>query len=117
MAISFQTNETNNVLLSQEGQTADNEPEDESANQTLLEQHIEKKKKDKKNKKSKQHVEKDPEDTIDQEKLKAALQKEEESKKNAEKLLQTDERKRSYHSSYDEGPITNEEIEAYNLKR
>ncbi len=108
-----QTNETNNVLLSQE---ADNEPEDHD-NMSLLEQHMEKKKKDKKSKKSKEKEEKDADDSIDQEKLKVALQKEEESKKNAEKLLQMDERKRSYHSNYEEGPITNEEIEAYHLKR
>lgn len=110
----FQTNETNNLLLSEsDHRQEENIDTQQDTGKTLLEQHAEKRKK---NKKSKQQEEK-AEGQLDQEKLKEALIKEEESKKTAEKLLQQDERKRSYHSKYDQGPITAEEIEAYNIKR
>lgn len=96
--------------------TTNNEKETETGQEeieikSLLEQHREKMKNETRNK------DKDEDNKIDKEKLKKALKKEDENKKNAEQLLTLDDRKRSYYSQYDEGPLTAEEIEAYQIKR
>ncbi|KAL0119466.1 hypothetical protein PUN28_007750 [Cardiocondyla obscurior] len=53
----------------------------------------------------------------DEDKLKEALRKEEERSKRAERLLHMDERKRPYNSMYDVKELTDQEIEAYQMKR
>lgn len=68
-----------------------------------------KKKKNKKKKKDKRKIEKD--------KLSEALKDEEESQRRAEHLLSVDERKRPYNSMFEVKKPTEEEIEAYYLKR
>lgn len=90
-----------------------NEPNAET-DLPLVEQLKEKRRKNKKSRKDKQDKD---EVHIDQDKLTKALEKEEQNKIEADKLLQMDERKRAYHSKYDEGPITTEEVEAYQIKR
>ncbi|XP_011140762.2 pre-mRNA-splicing factor Slu7 [Harpegnathos saltator] len=50
-------------------------------------------------------------------KLKEALRKEEENTEEVDKLLKMDERKRPYNSMYEAKEPTNEEIEAYQMKR
>lgn len=52
-----------------------------------------------------------------QDKLLQALQKEEETQKEAEKLLEMGERKRPYNSMYEAKKPTADEIEAYQMKR
>lgn len=71
-----------------------------------------KKKKHKKNKKKNKEKEKNAE-----EKLKEALKKEEEDQREAERLLKMDERKRSYNSMISVKEPTEEEKEAYLMKR
>lgn len=72
------------------------------------------KEKNKKKKKSQQKKD-DNEQEIDQEKLKIALEKEERNNKMSQGEI--DDRKRRYNSKYEDGPITNEELEAYHMKR
>lgn len=79
---------------------------------TLLEQHLEKRKKS-----GKRKEDKDDPDKIDKEKLKKALEKEEAHTKLVEKQMELDERKRSYNSKYDDKTLSPEEIEAYHIKR
>lgn len=82
-----------------------------------------KSKKDKrKNKKRKQkdkkkNKNKDGKELTKEEKLKEALRKEDESRKEAERLLKLDERKRPYNSMYNVKELTEEEKEAYQMKR
>jgi hypothetical protein len=42
---------------------------------------------------------------------------EDQNKRIAEQLLQTDERKRAYNSMYEDKELSNEQIEAYRIKR
>ncbi|XP_017886509.1 pre-mRNA-splicing factor SLU7-like [Ceratina calcarata] len=53
----------------------------------------------------------------EQDKLQQALHKEEERRKEAERLLQIDERKRPYNSMYEAKEPSAEEIEAFQMKR
>ncbi|XP_011167880.1 pre-mRNA-splicing factor Slu7 [Solenopsis invicta] len=53
----------------------------------------------------------------DDDKLKEALRKEEENTRQAERLLNLDERKRPYNSMYETKKLTEEEIEAFQMKR
>ncbi|XP_076759279.1 pre-mRNA-splicing factor Slu7 [Xylocopa sonorina] len=53
----------------------------------------------------------------EQDKLQQALQKESERQREAERLLQMDERKRPYNSMYEVKPPTSDEIEAFQMKR
>lgn len=69
----------------------------------------EKKRKHKEKRKNKDKKEKD--------KLKEALEKEEKQQKEAERLLKMDERKRPYNSMYEVHEPTEEEKEAYLMKR
>jgi pre-mRNA-processing factor SLU7 len=80
------------------------------------------KKEKRKNKKQKQKEKKRNKKKIEKEvkkedKLKEALRKEEESQKEAEKLLKLDERKRPYNSMYSAKEPTDEEKEAFQMKR
>lgn len=86
---------------------------------SLLEQHQEKLEalaKDKKKNKKRGDEDEDEEKSKDI-KLKKALEEEEEKRKNAERLLKMDERKRPYNSMYEAKAPTEEELEAYHLKR
>lgn len=70
---------------------------------------------DKKKKKKKKH--KEAEIEIDADKLKEALEKEDKNIANAERLLALDERKRPYNSMFEVKKPSEEEMEAYYLKR
>ncbi|XP_053318613.1 pre-mRNA-splicing factor SLU7 [Spea bombifrons] len=86
---------------------------------TLVEIHqdnLKKKKKKKKHHKS-GGSDSDSEDKKKQEKLKKALNAEEARLKHVEELLQVDERKRAYNSLYESREPTEEEMEAYRMKR
>lgn len=71
------------------------------------------KKKSKKKNKKKKHQKNKKEDNA----LKKALKQEETNQKIAERLLVMDERKRPYNSMYEAKAPTEEEMEAYYLKR
>ncbi|XP_078509546.1 pre-mRNA-splicing factor SLU7-like [Lissotriton helveticus] len=91
---------------------------------TLVEMHLDKLNEDKKKKKKKKKKHKkstdsdsDNEERIKREKLKKALNAEEARLKHVQELLQIDERKRSYNSIYESKEPTEEEMEAYRMKR
>ncbi|XP_077434982.1 pre-mRNA-splicing factor SLU7 isoform X1 [Vanacampus margaritifer] len=103
-----------------------NELQEEEQPKTLLEMHQEKmkeKKKKKKNKKNKnkKHVSNDSSDSEDEEKkkekLKKALEAEDKRVKHVEAMMQVDERKRPYSSLQEVKAPTEEEIEAFRMKR
>jgi len=98
-----------------EKQIEDSQGHEENA-KTLLEQHQQKIKSNKKNRKKKRNSSSD-EESIDKDKLQKALEIEDENRRLAEEMLQIDERKRAYNSMYEEKVPTNEEIEAYRIKR
>ncbi|VVC87078.1 pre-mRNA-splicing factor Slu7 [Leptidea sinapis] len=77
----------------------------------------ERSKKKKKNKKKSKKKKKKEEKKTEEDKLKKALEMEEKQQKHAEYLLSQDERKRSYNSMYDVKAPTEEELEAYMMKR
>ncbi|XP_077466589.1 pre-mRNA-splicing factor SLU7 [Stigmatopora argus] len=101
--------------------------EDEEQPKTLLELHREKikekKKKRRRNRKNKKPVSSDSGDSDDddeekkKEKLKKALEAEDKRVKNVEAMMQVDERKRPYHSLQEVKAPTEEEIEAFRMKR
>ncbi|KAF8796908.1 pre-mRNA-splicing factor SLU7-like [Argiope bruennichi] len=96
--------------------------EEVSQDSTTSQDTISKKKKDKKHKKKKKkkkHHSSDSEDSESEKKkkLKKALEEEEESQKKAEELLSMDERKRPYNSMYEVKAPTEEQMEAYYIKR
>ncbi|KAG8439098.1 hypothetical protein GDO86_005346 [Hymenochirus boettgeri] len=82
---------------------------------TLVEIHQEKLKKKKKHRKSGDSD--SDEDKKKQEKLKKALAAEDSRLKHVEEILQIDERKRAYNSIYETREPTEEEMEAYRMKR
>ncbi|KAG5308887.1 SLU7 factor, partial [Pseudoatta argentina] len=90
--------------------------EDDVKNRTELQSKAAKRKlkkqKRKENRKNKKRNNAEAED-----KLKEALRKEEENTKQADRMLNIDERKRPYHSMYETKELTAEEIEAYQMKR
>ncbi|KAG5344994.1 SLU7 factor, partial [Acromyrmex heyeri] len=90
--------------------------EDDMKNRTELQSKAAKRKlkkqKRKENRKNKKRNNAEAED-----KLKEALRKEEENTKQADRMLNIDERKRPYHSMYETKELTAEEIEAYQMKR
>ncbi|KAM4732068.1 pre-mRNA-splicing factor SLU7 [Anableps anableps] len=99
------------------------EPLEEEEPKSLLEIHQEKmkeKKKKKKNKKNKKHSS-DSSDSEDEEKkkekLKKALEAEDKRVKHIDALMQMDERKRPYYSLQEVKAPTEEEMEAFRMKR
>ncbi|XP_069055478.1 pre-mRNA-splicing factor SLU7 [Pleurodeles waltl] len=91
---------------------------------TLVEMHLDKLNDDKKKKKKKKKKHKkgtdsdsDNEERSKREKLKKALNAEEARLKHVQELLQMDERKRAYNSLYESKEPTEEEMEAYRMKR
>ncbi|OBS78754.1 hypothetical protein A6R68_18865 [Neotoma lepida] len=89
--------------------------------QTLMELHQEKLKEEKKKKKKKKKHRKSSSDSDDEdrkhEKLKKALNAEEARLLHVKEIMQTDERKRPYNSIYESREPTEEEMEAYRMKR
>ncbi|RZC40298.1 pre-mRNA-splicing factor Slu7 [Asbolus verrucosus] len=75
------------------------------------------KNKKKKNKKKKQKEKRKQKKNEEKDKLKEALKAEEEHQNKADRLLSIDERKRPYNSMFEVKKPTEEEIEAYYLKR
>lgn len=71
-----------------------------------------KKKKNKKDKKKKKKSKKEVKDE-----LKIALEKEDERLKEVDRIMKMDERKRPYNSMYEVSKPTDEEIEAYHMKK
>lgn len=74
-----------------------------------------KKKKKKKKKKKNKSKKKSKEDVKDA--LKKALEKEDERLKEVDRIMKMDERKRPYNSMYEVSKPTDEEIEAYHMKK
>ncbi|KAK7807311.1 hypothetical protein U0070_007446 [Myodes glareolus] len=89
--------------------------------QTLMELHQEKLKEEKKKKKKKKKHRKSSSDSDDEgrkhEKLKKALNAEEARLLHVKEIMQIDERKRPYNSVYETREPTEEEMEAYRMKR
>ncbi|XP_029439458.1 pre-mRNA-splicing factor SLU7 [Rhinatrema bivittatum] len=90
-----------------------------SQTKTLMELHQEKLKKKKKKKKQRKSASSDSEgeEKKRQEKLKKALNAEEVRLRHVQEMLQLDERKRAYNSMYETREPTEEEMEAYRMKR
>ncbi|XP_044258037.1 pre-mRNA-splicing factor Slu7 [Tribolium madens] len=93
-----------------------NESSSESSSDTDAKHKSEKNKK-KKNKRKKNKEKKKLKQKEEKDKLKDALKAEEEHQKRAESLLSMDERKRPYNSMFEVKKPSEEEIEAYYLKR
>ncbi|CAL1294912.1 unnamed protein product [Larinioides sclopetarius] len=110
-------------LLEQKNITSEvHNHEDISQDSTTSQDTVSKKKKDKKHKKKKKKKHHHSSDSDDSEteknkKLKKALEEEDESQKKAEELLSMDERKRPYNSMYEVKAPTEEQMEAYYIKR
>lgn len=84
-----------------------------SESENKIKEKSKKKKKKKKKKTKKNKVSKD--DIKDE--LKKALEKEEERLKEVDRIMKLDERKRPYNSMYEVAKPTDEEIEAYHMKK
>ncbi|XP_030594966.1 pre-mRNA-splicing factor SLU7 [Archocentrus centrarchus] len=99
------------------------EPKEEEEPKSLLEMHRDKMKEKKKKKKNKKNKKRDSDssDSEDEEKkkekLKKALEAEDKRVKQVEVLMQLDERKRPYNSLYEVKAPTEEEMEAFRMKR
>ncbi|XP_034244833.1 pre-mRNA-splicing factor Slu7 [Thrips palmi] len=76
-----------------------------------------KKKKRKEKKRKSRADKKDQKEESEEDKLKAALKREEEQQREAERLLALDERKRPYNSMYEVKKISDEDMEAYLMKK
>lgn len=100
-----------NHSSSNESSSDDEDTRDKTEKQSKAAKRRLKKQKRKESRKHKKKNEKQ------EDKLKEALRKEEENTKEAKKLLMLDERKRPYNSMYEVKELTNEEIEAYQMKR
>ncbi|XP_030067042.1 pre-mRNA-splicing factor SLU7 [Microcaecilia unicolor] len=119
--LSYCTGEAGKEMTNADAGEADEQPEGEeimTKTKTLMELHQEKlkKKKKKKHKKS-TGSESEDEDKKRQEKLKKALNAEEARLKHIQEIMQLDERKRAYNSIYESREPTEEEMEAYRMKR
>ena len=88
--------------------------------QNLMEMHQEKLKEEKKKKKKRKHWKSSSESDEEEkkhEKLKKALNAEEARLLHVKEIMQIDERKRPYNSIYETREPTEEETEAYRMKR
>ncbi|XP_075065984.1 pre-mRNA-splicing factor SLU7 [Mixophyes fleayi] len=92
-------------------------PEDLSKPKTLVEIHQDKLKKKKKKKHRKSGDSDSDSEEKKKDKLKKALNAEEARLKHVQEVLQMDERKRAYNSMYETREPTEEEMEAYRMKR
>jgi pre-mRNA-processing factor SLU7 len=86
-----------------------------SDSDSKLKEKLKKKKKKKKKKKNKNKKKTNKEDIKDS--LKKALEKEDERLKEVDRIMNMDERKRPYNSMYEVSKPTDDEIEAYHMKK
>uniref|UniRef100_A0A3B4H9F2 Pre-mRNA-splicing factor SLU7 n=1 Tax=Pundamilia nyererei TaxID=303518 RepID=A0A3B4H9F2_9CICH len=93
------------------------EPQEEEQPKTLLEMHQDKMKEKKKNKKRDSDSSDSEDEEKKKEKLKKALEAEDKRVKQVEMLMQLDERKRPYNSLFEVKAPTEEEMEAFRMKR
>lgn len=96
------------------------ESSESSSEEEVVEKKSKSKKKDKKKNKKKKLKEKRKEKKKkhkEEDKLQLALRAEEEHNKRVDKLMSMDERKRPYNSMFDVKPPTEEEMEAFMMKR
>jgi pre-mRNA-processing factor SLU7 len=100
-----------------EKETEEKESSDSSSESSSDAEVKSKAKNKKKNKKKKQKEKKKQKRIEEKDKLKEALKAEEDHQNKAERLLALDERKRPYNSMFEVKKPTEEEIEAYYLKR
>ncbi|XP_064255753.1 pre-mRNA-splicing factor SLU7-like [Passer domesticus] len=117
---SYCTGETGKEIADTEASLMEEQPEEEehmTKPKTLMEIHQEKEKgkKNKKNKKS-SNSDSEGEEKKKKEKLKKALNAEE-ARLHIKEIMQLDERKRPYNSQYEGREPTEEEMEAYRMKR
>ncbi|KYN08387.1 PREDICTED: pre-mRNA-splicing factor SLU7 [Cyphomyrmex costatus] len=91
--------------------------EDDTRNKTELQSKAAKRKLKKQKRKENRKNKKRNNAEQTEDKLREALKKEEEHAKQADRMLQIDERKRPYNSMYETKELTAEEIEAYQMKR
>lgn len=87
-----------------------------SSSSSLSESESEQKLKEKKRKKKMKKKKKSKKEEI-KDSLKKALEKEDERLKEVDRVMNMDERKRPYNSMYDVAKPTDEEIEAYHMKK
>lgn len=97
--------------------SSEDDSEDEKKEAKKKKKRNKKKKRKEKKRKARADKKEKKKEESDEDKLKAALQKEDEKQREAERLLALDERKRPYNSMYDEKKITDEEMEAYLMKK
>lgn len=90
-------------------------PTQSSSSTSESEEKVKEKSKKKKKKKKKMKKKKAKKDVKDE--LKKALEKEEERLKEVDRIMKLDERKRPYNSMYEVAKPTDEEIEAYHMKK
>nr|XP_060620941.1 pre-mRNA-splicing factor SLU7 [Anolis sagrei ordinatus] len=122
---SYCTGEAGKELANADGELPSELPEDEymAIPKTLVEIHQERQKEEKKKKKKKKKHKKstssdsEGEERKKQEKLKKALNAEEARLLHVKEIMQLDERKRPYNSMYESREPTEEEMEAYQMKR
>lgn len=100
-------------ITSHHSSSASSSASDSSDSEALKEKSKKKKKKKKKKKMMKKKAKK--EEVKDA--LKKALEKEEERLKEVDRVMNMDERKRPYNSMYEVSKPTDEEIEAYHMKK
>ncbi|XP_033373564.1 pre-mRNA-splicing factor SLU7 isoform X3 [Parus major] len=118
---SYCTGEAGKEIANTEASLMEEQPEEEehmTKPKTLMEIHQEKlkEKKKKKHKKS-SNSDSEGEEKKKQEKLKKALNAEEARLLHIKEIMQLDERKRPYNSQYEAREPTEEEMEAYRMKR
>ncbi|XP_012533016.1 pre-mRNA-splicing factor Slu7 [Monomorium pharaonis] len=105
--------EDKNPSSSSESSSEDEDMKSKTEKQSKAAKRKLKKQKRKENRKNKKRNNADQ----DEDKMKVALRKEEESARQANRILSMDERKRPYNSMYEAKELTAEEIEAYQMKR
>ncbi|XP_053975413.1 pre-mRNA-splicing factor Slu7 [Hylaeus volcanicus] len=98
--------------------SSDSSSDEEEVKSKTIKKSKSSKKKEKKRKQKEKRKNKEKKAKLqDQDELQQALQKEVETQKAAERLLQMDERKRPYNSMYEVKELSLEEIEAFQMKR
>lgn len=102
---------------SSSSESEDEEDSDEKRKSKSKRRKEKKKAKKRKLKEKKRRKKKDRKDETEEDKLKKALAEEEESQRRAEEMLRMDERKRTYNSMYEAKAPTEEQMEAYMMKR
>lgn len=102
---------------SESGEASSSSSSSESSSQEEVYSKTERKTNAKRNKRLKQKEKLKNKKNKNKSSLEKALDKEEQSQRDAERLLKMDERKRPYNSMYQVKEPTNDEIEAFQMKR